>query len=66
MAVANGDGRRRIRVHVEDVQTLIEVIDERANGRGTGHGRRLAAHEADALERLRAAVVYRLHMTWLR
>ena len=58
--------RRRIRVDVEDVQTLVEMIDERYNGVGTGHGRRLDRHEVLAIERLRKAVVNRLHMTWLR
>jgi hypothetical protein len=58
--------RRKIRVDVEDVQTVVEMIDERYNGKGTGHGRRLDAQEAAALERLRRAVLNRLHMTWLR
>jgi hypothetical protein len=58
--------RRKIRVDVEDVQVLVEMIDERYNGRGTGHGRRLAAHEQMALARLRNACLRRLQMTWLR
>ena len=57
---------RRIRVDVEDVQTIIEMIDERYNGIGTGHGRRLDDQESAALARLRRAVLNRLHMTWLR
>ena len=57
--------RRRIRVDVEDVQILVEMIDER-NGVGTGHGRRLDRHEIQAVERLRHAVLARLRMTWLR
>jgi hypothetical protein len=58
--------RRKIRVDVEDVQILVEMIDERYNGRGSGHGRRLEIHEHQALDRLRTAVLYRLRMTWLR
>jgi hypothetical protein len=57
---------KRIRVDVEDVQILVEMIDERYNGRGAGHGRRMELHEALALDRLRTAVLNRLRMTWLR
>jgi hypothetical protein len=58
--------QRKIRVDVEDVQTLVEMIDSRYNGQGAGHGRRLDSSESLALERLRRAVMNRLHMTWLR
>ena len=60
------ESRRRIRVNVEDVQILVEMIDDRYNGHGSGHGRRLDRHEILALERLRTACVNRLRMTWLR
>jgi hypothetical protein len=58
--------RRKIRVDVEDVQVLVEMIEERYNGHGSGHGRRLDRHEILALERLRTACLNRLRMTWLR
>lgn len=57
--------RRKIRVDVEDVQILVEMIDDRYSGIGSGHGRRLQRHELLALERLRTSVTNRLRMIWL-
>ena len=60
------DSTPRIRVNAADVQILVEMIDERYSGKGTGHGRRLERHEILALERLRTAAANRFRMTWLR
>lgn len=51
---------RRIRVDLEDVQLLVEVIDDAQPGMGTGHGVKLEDHELQALDRLRTAILYGL------